>query len=145
MRAFGRKLRRAGSRFQLLARPGSRPARLYIRGPAQSGGADRSMDVIARAASALSNHQRNALSQISSIRRATTSVSSRAVAAGCSRLSRGAARRHCCRDHRVGNGKLRLAPHKDIDTQAVVSLRRMLTKAGYGASTANAGANGRVA
>jgi hypothetical protein len=34
-------------------------------------------------------------------------------------------------------------PHKDIDTQAVVNLRRMLTKAGYGAGAADAGANGR--
>jgi hypothetical protein len=33
-------------------------------------------------------------------------------------------------------------PHKDIDTQAVVNLRRMLTKAGYGGSDADAGANG---
>jgi hypothetical protein len=36
-------------------------------------------------------------------------------------------------------------PHKDIDTQAVVNLRRMLTKAGYGAGVADAGANGRKA
>ena len=36
-------------------------------------------------------------------------------------------------------------PHKDIDTQAVVNLRRMLTKAGYGAGAADAGANGREA
>ena len=35
--------------------------------------------------------------------------------------------------------------HKDIDTQAVVNLRRMLTKAGYGAGTGDAGANGRQA
>jgi hypothetical protein len=34
-------------------------------------------------------------------------------------------------------------PHKDIDTQTVVNLRRMLTKAGYGAGAADAGANGR--
>ena len=34
-------------------------------------------------------------------------------------------------------------PHKDIGTQAVVNLRRMLTKAGYGAGGADAGANGR--
>jgi hypothetical protein len=34
-------------------------------------------------------------------------------------------------------------PHKDIDTQAVVNLRRMLTKAGYGAGAADAAANGR--
>jgi len=32
--------------------------------------------------------------------------------------------------------------HKDIGTQAVVNLRRMLTKAGYGAGAAEAGANG---
>ena len=38
---------------------------------------------------------------------------------------------------------LRPVPHKDIDTQAVVNLRRMLTKAGYGAGAADAGANGR--
>jgi hypothetical protein len=36
-------------------------------------------------------------------------------------------------------------PHKDIDTQAVVNLRRMLTKAGYAADAADAGANGREA
>ena len=36
-------------------------------------------------------------------------------------------------------------PHKDIDTQAVVNLRRMLTKADYGAGAADAGANGREA
>jgi hypothetical protein len=36
-------------------------------------------------------------------------------------------------------------PHKDIDTQAVVNLRRMLTKAGYRAGAADAGANGREA
>jgi hypothetical protein len=36
-------------------------------------------------------------------------------------------------------------PHKDIDTQAVVNLRRMLTKAGYGAGAADAAANGREA
>jgi hypothetical protein len=36
-------------------------------------------------------------------------------------------------------------PHKDIDTQAVVNLRRMLTKAGYAADAADAGANGRKA
>jgi hypothetical protein len=36
-------------------------------------------------------------------------------------------------------------PHKDIDTQAVVNLRRMLTKAGYAAGAADAGANGRKA
>jgi hypothetical protein len=29
-------------------------------------------------------------------------------------------------------------PHEDIDTQAVASLGRMLTKAGYGAGTADA-------
>ncbi len=34
-------------------------------------------------------------------------------------------------------------PHKDIDTQAVVNLRRMLTKAGYRAGAADAGANGQ--
>jgi hypothetical protein len=34
-------------------------------------------------------------------------------------------------------------PHKDIDTQAVVNLRRMLAKAGYRAGAADAGANGR--
>jgi len=34
-------------------------------------------------------------------------------------------------------------PHKDIDTQAVVNLRRMLTKAGYRAGAADARANGR--
>jgi hypothetical protein len=34
-------------------------------------------------------------------------------------------------------------PHKDIDTQAVVNLRRMLTKAGYGASAAGAGTESR--
>ena len=34
-------------------------------------------------------------------------------------------------------------PHKDIDTQAVVNLRRMLTKACYGAGAADAAANGR--
>jgi hypothetical protein len=34
-------------------------------------------------------------------------------------------------------------PHKDVDTQAVVNLRRMLAKAGYGADAADAGANGR--
>ncbi len=34
-------------------------------------------------------------------------------------------------------------PHKDIDTQAVVNLRRMLTQAGYGTDAADAGANGR--
>jgi len=33
-------------------------------------------------------------------------------------------------------------PHKDIDTQAVVNLRRMLTKAGYGPAVVDAGANG---
>jgi hypothetical protein len=33
-------------------------------------------------------------------------------------------------------------PHKDIDTQAVVNLRRMLTKAGYGGGDSDAGANG---
>ena len=32
---------------------------------------------------------------------------------------------------------------KHIGTQAVVNLRRMLTKAGYGAGAADAGANGR--
>jgi hypothetical protein len=31
-------------------------------------------------------------------------------------------------------------PHKDIDTQTVVNLRRMLTQAGFGASAADAGA-----
>jgi hypothetical protein len=36
-------------------------------------------------------------------------------------------------------------PHKDIDTQAVVNLRRMLTKAGYGAGAADVGANGQEA
>lgn len=36
-------------------------------------------------------------------------------------------------------------PHKGIDTQAVVNLRRMLTKAGYGAGAADAGTNGREA
>jgi hypothetical protein len=36
-------------------------------------------------------------------------------------------------------------PHKDIDTQAVVNLRRMLTKAGYEAGAAHAGASGRDA
>ncbi len=36
-------------------------------------------------------------------------------------------------------------PHKDIDTQAVVNLRRMLTKAGYGAGAADTRANGREA
>jgi len=36
-------------------------------------------------------------------------------------------------------------PHKDIGTQAVVDLRRMLAKAGYGAGAADAGANGREA
>lgn len=35
--------------------------------------------------------------------------------------------------------------HKDIGTQAVVNLRRMLTKAGYAADAADAGANGRKA
>jgi hypothetical protein len=34
-------------------------------------------------------------------------------------------------------------PHKDIDTQAVVNLRRMLTKAGYGAGAADTGAESR--
>jgi hypothetical protein len=34
-------------------------------------------------------------------------------------------------------------PHKKIDTQAVVNLRRMLTKAGYGPGAADAGANSR--
>jgi hypothetical protein len=33
-------------------------------------------------------------------------------------------------------------PHKDIDTQAVVNLRRMLTKAGYGPTAVDTGANG---
>jgi hypothetical protein len=32
-------------------------------------------------------------------------------------------------------------PHKDIDTQAVVNLRRMLTKAGYGGDAPDGGAN----
>ena len=36
-------------------------------------------------------------------------------------------------------------PHKDIDTQAVVNLRRMLTKAGYAAGAADAAANDRKA
>jgi hypothetical protein len=36
-------------------------------------------------------------------------------------------------------------PHKDIDTQAVVNLRRMLTKAGYGAGAADARTTGREA
>ena len=35
--------------------------------------------------------------------------------------------------------------HKDIGTQAVVNLRRMLTKAGYAAGAADTGANGRKA
>ena len=35
--------------------------------------------------------------------------------------------------------------HKDIDTQAVVNLRRMLTKAGYGAGAADTGAESREA
>ena len=35
--------------------------------------------------------------------------------------------------------------HKDIGTQTVVNLRRMLTKAGYAADAADAGANGRKA
>jgi len=35
--------------------------------------------------------------------------------------------------------------HKDIDTQAVVNLRRMLAKTGYAADAADAGANGRKA
>src|SRR5436189_3215123 len=34
-------------------------------------------------------------------------------------------------------------PHKETDTQAVRNLRRILTKAGYGAGAADAGANGR--
>ena len=34
-------------------------------------------------------------------------------------------------------------PHKDIDTQAVVNLRRMLAKAGYGPGAADAGAYSR--
>ena len=33
--------------------------------------------------------------------------------------------------------------HKDISTQAVVNLRRMLTKAGYGAGAADTGAESR--
>ena len=33
-------------------------------------------------------------------------------------------------------------PHKDIDTQAVVNLRRMLTQAGYGADAADTRASG---
>ena len=37
------------------------------------------------------------------------------------------------------------SPHKDIDTRALVNLRRMLTKAGYGAGAADAAANGREA
>jgi hypothetical protein len=36
-------------------------------------------------------------------------------------------------------------PHKDIDTQAVVNLRRMLTEAGYGAGAADTEANDREA
>ena len=36
-------------------------------------------------------------------------------------------------------------PHKDIDTQAVVNLRRMLTKVGYGAGAADTGAESREA
>jgi hypothetical protein len=32
--------------------------------------------------------------------------------------------------------------HKDIDTQAVVNLRQMLTEAGYGADAADAGPSG---
>ena len=36
-------------------------------------------------------------------------------------------------------------PHKNIDTQAVVNLRRMLTKADYAAGAADAAANGRKA
>jgi hypothetical protein len=36
-------------------------------------------------------------------------------------------------------------PHKDIDTQAVVKLCRMLTKAGYAAGAADAAANDRKA
>ena len=36
-------------------------------------------------------------------------------------------------------------PHKDIGTQAVASLRRMLTQAGDGADAADAGASGREA
>jgi hypothetical protein len=33
--------------------------------------------------------------------------------------------------------------HKDIDTQAVVNLRQMLTEAGYGADAADSGNSGR--
>jgi hypothetical protein len=33
-------------------------------------------------------------------------------------------------------------PHKDIDTQAVVNLRRMLAQAGYGSSATGAETNG---
>jgi len=36
-------------------------------------------------------------------------------------------------------------PHKDIDTRAVVNLRRMLTKAGYRPGAADAGAESREA
>lgn len=36
-------------------------------------------------------------------------------------------------------------PHKDIDTQAVVNLRRMLTQAGYRAGAAHTRASGRPA
>jgi len=35
--------------------------------------------------------------------------------------------------------------HKDIDTQTVVNLRRMLTEAGYGAGAADTGAGDREA
>ncbi len=38
-----------------------------------------------------------------------------------------------------------LPRHKDIDTQAVVNLRRMLTQAGYGPGAADAGPTGREA
>jgi hypothetical protein len=94
----------------------------------------------------LGNHQRNTLSQIFAASRGPQHrVACRAVAAGGSRLSRGAARRQGCRDHRVRDRVLRPAPHKDIDTQAVVNLRPMLTKAGYRAGAADAGANGREA
>jgi hypothetical protein len=40
---------------------------------------------------------------------------------------------------------LDLPTRKDIDTQTVVNLRRMLTQAGYGAGPEDAGADGREA
>jgi hypothetical protein len=140
---YGRKLRRAGSRSQALAGRGSRPARLIIRSSAMVAGRTGAWMSSPSQPAHLTNHQRNTLRQIFQ-HPAGHNIEWRAVLSLLEAVG-SAEEQH--------GGKVAVTigseteyfeppPHKDIDTQAVVNLRRMLTKAGYGAGAADAGANG---